>query len=142
MGLWQVYYMGGWITYYEDDGQLLLKRFWAHFYRANSESRRMICRKIHFGNLTGYIIWDWFLQPYIFTCLEGFNITQAISMYSSFNAGLITYFGHLVLGDLVLNIKTENCCQTLDVFFLFAIWIWQIQSKLIYIFVTYGMASL
>ena len=55
----------------------------------------------------------------IFLVLGGFNITQAISMYSSFNAGLITYFGHLVLGDLVLNIKTENCCQTLDVFFSF-----------------------
>ena len=40
------------------------------------------------------------MQPYIFPCLAGFNFTQAVYMYSSFNAGLITYFGHLVLGDL------------------------------------------
>ena len=33
-------------------------------------------------------------------------------------------------------------CQTLDVYLLFAIWMGQIQSKLIYMFVTYGLASL
>ena len=32
--------------------------------------------------------------------------------------------------------------QTLDVYLLFATWMGQIQSELIYIFVTYGLASL
>ena len=36
----------------------------------------------------------------------------------------------------------QNFCQTLDVYLLFAIWIGQVKSKLIYIFVTYGLSSL
>ena len=39
-------------------------------------------------------------------------------------------------------IGVENYCQPLDVYLLFAIWMGQIQLKLIYIFVTYGLASL
>ena len=40
------------------------------------------------------------------------------------------------------GVEYQNCLRTLDVYFLFAIWMGQIQSKLIYIFVTYGLASL
>ena len=38
--------------------------------------------------------------------------------------------------------SNRNFCRILDVYSLFAIWMGQIQSKLIYIFVTYGLASL
>ena len=41
-----------------------------------------------------------------------------------------------------IGIKYRNCRQTFVVYLLFAIWMAQIQSKLIYIFVTYGLASL
>ena len=39
--------------------------------------------------------------------------------------------------NVLTGAKYWNCCQTLDVYWLFAIWMGQIQSKLIYIFVTY-----
>ena len=44
--------------------------------------------------------------------------------------------------SVVIGIEYQNCCRTLDVYLLFAIWMGQIQSKLIYIFVTYELASL
>ena len=37
------------------------------------------------------------------------------------------------------GIEYQNCRQTLDAYLLFAIWMGQIQSKLIYIFVPYGL---
>ena len=40
----------------------------------------------------------------------------------------------------VLNgVEYRNCGQTFVVYLLFAIWMWHIQSKLIYIFVTYDL---
>ena len=44
--------------------------------------------------------------------------------------------------DVLIGVKYQNCHQNLDVYLLFAIWMGQIQSKLIYMFVTYGLASL
>ena len=44
--------------------------------------------------------------------------------------------------NVLIGVKYPNCRRTLDVYLLFAIWMGQIQSKLIYIFVTYGLASL
>ena len=41
-----------------------------------------------------------------------------------------------------IGVEYRNCHQTLDVYLRFAIWMGQIQSKLFYIFVTYGLASL
>ena len=43
---------------------------------------------------------------------------------------------------VLIGVKYRNWCRTLDVYLLFAIWMGQIQSKLIYIFVTYGLACL
>ena len=44
--------------------------------------------------------------------------------------------------NVLIGVEYRNCCRTLDGFFLlFAIWMGQIQSKLIYIFVTYELAS-
>ena len=42
----------------------------------------------------------------------------------------------------LIGVKYRNYGQTLDVYLLFAIWMVQIQLKLIYIFVTYRLASL
>ena len=44
--------------------------------------------------------------------------------------------------SVLIGVKYRNCRQTLDAYLHFAISIGQIQSKLIYIFVTYGLASL
>jgi hypothetical protein len=44
--------------------------------------------------------------------------------------------------SVLIGVKYRNCRRSLDVYLLFAIWMWQIQSKLIYIFVTYELASL
>ena len=44
--------------------------------------------------------------------------------------------------SVLIDIEYRNCRQTLDVYLHFSIWMGQIQSKIIYMFVTYGMASL
>jgi hypothetical protein len=44
--------------------------------------------------------------------------------------------------SVLIGVEYQNCHRTLDVHLLFAIWMGQIQSKLIYIFVTYGLVSL
>ena len=44
--------------------------------------------------------------------------------------------------NVLICVKYQNCCGTLDVYLPFAIWMGQIQSKLIYIFVTNELASL
>ena len=43
--------------------------------------------------------------------------------------------------NVLIGVEYQNCCQTLDVYLLFAIWMGQIQSKLVYIIVTYELAS-
>jgi hypothetical protein len=42
----------------------------------------------------------------------------------------------------LIGIKYQNYRQNLNVYLLFAVWMGQIQSKLIHIFITYGLASL
>ena len=44
--------------------------------------------------------------------------------------------------SVLIRVKFQNYGQTLDVYLLFAIWMGQIQLKLIYIFLTYEPASL
>ena len=46
------------------------------------------------------------------------------------------------IGSVLNGVEYRNYCRTLDVYLLSAIWMGQIQLKLIYIFVTYGLASL
>ena len=46
------------------------------------------------------------------------------------------------LRSVLIGVKYRNFRRTLDVYLLYAIWMGQIQSKLIYTFVTYGLASL
>ena len=44
--------------------------------------------------------------------------------------------------SVLIGGEYRNYRQILDIYLLFAIWMGQIQLKLIYIFVTYGLASL
>ena len=44
--------------------------------------------------------------------------------------------------SVLIGVEYQNYCRTLDAYLLFAILMGQIQSKLIYMFVTYGLASL
>ena len=44
--------------------------------------------------------------------------------------------------SVLVGIEYRNCRRTLDVYLPFAIWMGQIQSKLISMFVTFGLASL
>ena len=43
--------------------------------------------------------------------------------------------------NVLIVVEYRNYHRTLDVYILFAIWMDQIQSKLIYMIVTYGLAS-
>ena len=51
-------------------------------------------------------------------------------------------FGSSHIHSVLISVEYRICHQTLDFYFLFATWMGQIQSKLIYILVTYGQASL
>ena len=44
--------------------------------------------------------------------------------------------------SVLVAVKYQNCCQTLDVYLCFAIWIEQIQSKLLNGHVTKGLDGL
>jgi hypothetical protein len=44
--------------------------------------------------------------------------------------------------SVLIGIEYRNCNRIFDVYLLFVIWMGQIQPKLIYIFVTYGLARL
>ena len=48
---------------------------------------------------------------------------------------------HLCPVHLIFGNEYRYCRKTLDVYLIFAIWIGQSQSKLIYIFETYGLAT-
>ena len=50
--------------------------------------------------------------------------------------------GSCHISSFLIGVEYWNCRQPLDVYLLFAIWIGQIQSKLIYICVSYELASL
>ena len=43
--------------------------------------------------------------------------------------------------SVLIGVEYPNCCRTLDIYLLFAIWMGQIQSKLIYMFGTYGLSN-
>ena len=51
-------------------------------------------------------------------------------------------YGSCHIWNALIDVEYWNCCQTFDVYLLFAIWKGQIQWKLIYIFVSYGLATL
>ena len=56
---------------------------------------------------------------------------------------LVTFMsGSSHIRSILIGVEYQNCRRTLDVYLLFAMWMRQIQLKLIYIFVTYGLASL
>ena len=50
--------------------------------------------------------------------------------------------GSCHIRNVLIGVEYRNYCRTLDVYLLYATWMRLIQSKLIYIFVTYGLATL
>ena len=54
---------------------------------------------------------------------------------------LVSYF-FSDLCPVLIGVEYQNCCRTFNVYLLFAIWMGQTQSKLIYMVVIYGLASL
>ena len=50
--------------------------------------------------------------------------------------------GSFHIRSVLIGDEYQNYRRTLDIYLLFAIWIGQIQSKLIYLFVVDGLASL
>ena len=55
---------------------------------------------------------------------------------------VVLIFGSSHIWSVLIGVKYWNCCQTFIVYLRFALQMGQIQSKLIYIFVTYWLASL
>ena len=51
-------------------------------------------------------------------------------------------WGSCHIRNVLIGVEYQNWRQTLDAYLLFAIWMGQMQSKLIYIFVSFGLASL
>ena len=50
--------------------------------------------------------------------------------------------GSCHIPNVLIGVEYRNCCQTLDVYLRFAIWIGQIQSKLLNGLVTNGLDGL
>ena len=65
-------------------------------------------------------------------CLSGIPIKSFLRLMS----------GSFHIQSVLIGVKYRNCCRTLDFYLLFAIWMGQIQSKLIYTLVTDGLAIL
>ena len=55
-----------------------------------------------------------------------YHLTKKEDMISKLNA-------YIHMQSFLIGVEYRNCCQTLDIYLLFAIWMGQIQSKLIYI---------
>ena len=54
---------------------------------------------------------------------------------------LLIMSGSSRIQSVLIDVEYQNCHRTLGVYLLFAIRMRQIQSKLIYIFVAYGLAN-
>ena len=68
------------------------------------------------------------------------KVRSIFDQWSHLYFSLVSSSSHIQ--SVVIGVKCRNCCRTLDVYLLFAFWMGPRQSKLIYIFVTYGLASL
>ena len=75
------------------------------------------------------------LPPFYFTTVE-----SGLQRSSFINSYFMSGSSHIQ--SVILGVEYRNCRRTLDIYLPFAIWMGQIQSKLIYIFVTYALASL
>ena len=68
------------------------------------------------------------------------KVRSIFDQWSHLYFSLVSSSSHIQ--SVAIGVKYRNCCRTLDVYLLFAIWMRQIQSKLIYIFVNYELTSL
>ena len=74
-------------------------------------------------------------------CSQLFQIFMFF-LHSSVSSTSFIMSGSSHIQKVLIRVEYWNYCQTLDVHLLFAFWLGQIQSKLIYIFVTYELDSL
>ena len=77
----------------------------------------------------------------------GLHLCRRLKFHAEFTAqlGQKAKFQHKShICSVLIGVEYRKCRQTLDVYlhYFFGIWMGQIQSKLIYIFVTYGVGSL
>ena len=87
--------------------------------------------------------WDFWEQTPIITSICALTILDLT--FSCVLFCLVTFVFLCVdhhIQSVLIGVEYRNFCRTLDVYLHFAIWMGQIQSKLIYVFVTYGLASL
>ena len=68
------------------------------------------------------------------------KVRSIFDQWSHLYFSLVSSSSHVQ--SVVIRVKYRNCRRTLDVYLLFALWMGQIQSKLIYILVTDGTAIL
>ena len=76
------------------------------------------------------------------TCNSMNNLSSYCGLVDAKIRALRLMCGSSRIRNVLIGVKYRNCRWTLDVYLLFAIWMGQIQSKLIYIFVSYWLASL
>ena len=70
------------------------------------------------------------------------RLLKLLSNYSAKSIVIALMYGSCHIQNVLISVEYWNCPQTLNVYLHFAIWMGQIQSKLIYIFVTYELACL
>jgi len=73
-------------------------------------------------------------------CISSDQVLQMATLEKIYQKTLMARSSHIQ--SVLIGVEYRNCCRTLDVYLLSAIWIGQIQSTLIYILVTYDLASL
>ena len=96
------------------------------------------------GRLGCIITWLTIFQACLSRICSDFIKYKTISMAAFFTCADSSTLmcGSCHTRNVLIGIECRNCCQTLDVYLLFTIWMGLIQSKLIHTFVTYGLASL
>ena len=76
------------------------------------------------------------------SCILGpTNSTTELTLIAKYVQTVMPGDSSYIRGVLI-GVEDRNCRQTLDIYLPFAIWMGQIQSKLIYVFLTYQLASL
>ena len=90
-----------------------------------------------------WIEWNWWKLLVKGQILAKFVQEEAATTKFDLNLNLDQCLcGSCHVQNVLIDVEYRNCRRTLDVYLLFAVWMGPIQSKLIHIFVTYGLASL
>ena len=69
--------------------------------------------------------------------------TITFEPYSGDNHSPVSFMsGSSHIQSVLIGVEYQNCCRTLDLYLLIAIWMGQIQSKLTYIYAAYRLTSI